>query len=106
VWGFNTRRHVKKIVMFWYRWGFGAGGKGVTRQIRDVWAPFSMGVHCIAHRINLAMQPLSNLTFFFGLDVFMTNLHSYFSHSPKCHLKFQKLVVIIETNGNKILKNV
>jgi hypothetical protein len=35
----------------------------------------------------------------------MTNLHSYFSHSPKHHLKFQKLVAITETNGNKILKN-
>jgi len=51
------------------------------------------------------MQSLSNLIFFYYFDVFMTNLHSYFSHSPKCHLKFQKLDAIAETNGNKILKN-
>ncbi len=53
---------MKENVMFWCRWGFCFLGenKGVTRQIRDIWAPFSMGVHCVAHRINLAMQPLSN----------------------------------------------
>jgi hypothetical protein len=64
-----------------------------------------MGIHHVVHRINLAMQSLSNLTFFSCFDVFMTNLHSYFSHSPKCHLEFQKLVAITKTNGNKILKN-
>jgi hypothetical protein len=35
----------------------------------------------------------------------MGNLHSYFSCSPKWHLEFQKLVAM-ETNGNKIFKNV
>jgi hypothetical protein len=70
VWGFNKGGNVKKIVMLWYRWGFcflGEKKKGVTRQIKDVWAPLSMDVHYVAHRINLAMQPLSNLTFFFVL---------------------------------------
>ncbi len=93
--------------MLWCRWGFCflGGETSVTRQIKDVWAHFSMGIHCVAHRTNLAIQFLSNLTFFSCFDVFMTNLHSYFSHSPKSHLKFQKLVTITETNGSKILKN-
>jgi hypothetical protein len=60
-----------------------------------------MGVHYVVHKTNIAMQFLSNLTFFSHLDVFMTNLHSYFLHSPKHHLEFQKLVTIMETNGNK-----
>jgi hypothetical protein len=60
----------------------------------DVWAPFSMGVHCVVHRTNLAVQSLSNLTLLVQLEVFME------------HLEFQKLVVTMETKGNKILKNV
>jgi hypothetical protein len=52
---------------------FFKGGKtNVTREIKDVWAPFSMGVHCEVHRTNLAIKSLSNLTFFSHLDVFMT----------------------------------
>jgi hypothetical protein len=39
------------------------GGKiKVTKQIKDSWAPFSMGVHCVAHCINLVMQSLGDLT--------------------------------------------
>ncbi len=28
---------------------FFRGETCVTKQIKDVWAPFSMGVHCVAH---------------------------------------------------------
>ena len=49
---------------------FGADGvstfqglkSGVTTQIKDKFAPFSTGVHCCAHRLNLAAQSLSSLT--------------------------------------------
>jgi hypothetical protein len=47
-----------------------------------------------------------DLNFFVWLEAFMINLHTYFSHSSKHHLKFQKLSIIMETKGNKILKNV
>jgi len=33
----------------------------VTWQIFDAWAPHSIGVHCMAHRTNLAVQILSHL---------------------------------------------
>ncbi len=66
---------------------------------------FSMGVHCVVHWINFAIQSLSNLTLFVQLEVFMGNLHSYFSCFPKWHLEFLKLVAM-ETKGNTILKNV
>jgi hypothetical protein len=33
-------------------------------------------------------------------------MHGYFSHSPKRHLEFQRLVQTLETKGNKIFKNV
>ncbi len=36
------------------------GGTRVTRKIKEPWAPFSMGVHCVAHRISLVIQSFSN----------------------------------------------
>jgi hypothetical protein len=81
-----TREDVSKKLLCFGANGafiFQGGETNVTREIKDVWAPFSMGVHCEAHRTNLVIKSLSNLTFFSHLNVFMTNLHS-----PKCHLKF------------------
>jgi len=58
------------------------GGTRVITQIKDVWVPFSMGVHCVVHRTNLVIQSLSNLTLFVWVtQAFMTNLHGYFLHS-------------------------
>ncbi len=28
----------------------------VTKQIEEFWSPLSMGVNCVVHRINLAIQ--------------------------------------------------
>ncbi len=36
----------------------------------------------------------------------MLNMYGYFSHSPKIHLGFQKLVQTLETKEKKIFKNV
>jgi hypothetical protein len=36
----------------------------------------------------------------------MMNFHGYFNHLPKRSLKFQKLVQILEIDGNNIMKNV
>jgi hypothetical protein len=73
MWRANKGRGGKKNVMLWCRWDFCFLGEGtcVTKQIKDAWAPFSMGVHCVAHWINLAVQFLSNLTLFAQLEVFM-----------------------------------
>jgi hypothetical protein len=83
------------------------GGKiGVTKQIKDSWAPFSTSVHYVAHYINLAGQSLGYLTFIAKIERYMLNTYGYFNHSPKRHLQFQKLAQTLETKGNKILKNV
>jgi hypothetical protein len=45
---------------------FGANGvnvfqgtkSGVTKQIKENYAPHSIGVHCMAHRTNLVVQTL------------------------------------------------
>jgi len=36
----------------------------------------------------------------------LETLHAYFAHSAKKHVKFTKIVDIMETKGNKILHNV
>jgi hypothetical protein len=81
-----TREDVSKKLLCFGANGtfiFQGGKTSVTRQIKDVWTPFSMGVHCEAHRTNLEIKSLSNLTFFFRFNVFMMNLPS-----PKRHSEF------------------
>jgi len=78
----------------------------VTKQIQDDYAPFSTGVHCMAHQTNLAMQTLSAIPLVKCIESLLQTLHAYFAHFPKRHLKFIKLTEIMETKGNKILYNV
>jgi len=64
-----------------------------------------MGVHCVAHKANLVIQSLGNLTFIMQIKNFMMNMYNYFSHNPKKHLKFHKLVQNLDTNlGIRFLK--
>jgi hypothetical protein len=60
-----------------------------------------MGVHCMVHGTNLAIQ---TFLWCFTLKVFC-NLCMFFSHNLKRHLQFTKLAKIMETKGNKILRN-
>jgi len=85
---------------------FQRGKTKLTKQIKDSWAPFSMGVHCVAHHTNLVVQSLQDLTLIVKIKSFMFNIYGYFNHSPKRHMKFQRLIQTLETKGNKILKNV
>ncbi len=60
---------VAKKLLFFDAYGafvLEGGETRVIRQIKDVcvWVPFSMGVHCVVHRINLGIQSLSNWTLF------------------------------------------
>jgi len=66
---------------------FQGGKTRVTKQIKDSWAPFSMGVHYVAHRTNLVVQSLANLVFMAWIEMFMQNMYGYFNHSPKQHLE-------------------
>lgn len=93
---------------------FGADGvtlfqgsrNGVTVQMVKHMAPFLFGVHCMAHRTNLAVQPLSNLPVVAKLEALCQAMYSYFSHSPKRHSEFEKLANIVETEGRRMLRNV
>ena len=75
---------------------FGADGvsvfqgrkNGVTTQMRQHMAPFVIGVHCMAHRTNLAVEPLSDLPVVAKVEALCQAMFSYFSHSPKRQLEF------------------
>lgn len=49
---------------------FQGGRIGITKQIKDVWTPFSMGVH----KINLVVQSLVDLIFIAQIEIFMMNI--------------------------------
>jgi hypothetical protein len=79
---------------------------GVTQQIQSKYAPFALGVHCMAHRCNLAFKTLSQLDIMNRIEGLLKSSHAYFKHSPKRHLEFVKLAELMETKGLKLLKNV
>jgi hypothetical protein len=79
---------------------------GITQQLRDQDAPFLLGVHCMAHRTNLTVEPLSNLPVVSKLESLCQSLYTCFIMSSKKHLEFQKLADIVETKGLRMLRNV
>jgi hypothetical protein len=79
---------------------------GVTQQIQSKYTPFALGVHCMAHRCNLAFKTLSQLDIMNHIEGLLKSSHAYFKHSPKRHLEFVKLAELMETKGLKLLKNV
>ena len=79
---------------------------GVTSQIKEKFAPFSTGVHCCAHRLNLAAQSLFQLTVMHAVEEVLRSTHAYFAHSPKKAAEFRALCQQLESKGLKLLKNV
>jgi len=79
---------------------------GVTRQLTENHAPFLTGVHCMSHRVDLALKTLSNLPVVSNVEGLLQVTHGYFSHSSKRHHEFTKLAALMEKKGNKILKQV
>lgn len=93
---------------------FGADGvaafhgvhKGVTRQMQLGVAPFLIGVHCHAHRLQLAVKTLSDMLCMQSIEKVLAKTYNYFAHSPKRHHEFVKLAEVMETKGVRLLKNV
>ena len=75
-------------------------------QIQGMHAPYCQGMHYIAQRTNLAVEVLSKLSMIFAIEKLLKKLHSYFSKSPKWHLKFKKLSEVFHMKERKILNNV
>jgi hypothetical protein len=79
---------------------------GITIQIKNKFAPFVAGIQCHAHKINLAVKTLSQLSIFQAVEDLMRLSHAYFAHSPKKYTEYRAFVQTIDTKGLKLLKNV
>jgi hypothetical protein len=79
---------------------------GVTVQLAQKHAPFSIGIQCMAHRVNLVARTLSSTEVFQKAEKLMAKAHAFFNHSPKRLAEFQKLADVIDTKGLRPLKNV
>ena len=76
---------------------------GITQQLKEYVALFLFGVHCMAYRTNLAVEPLSRLPLVSKLETLCQEIYNYFKHSSKKHLEFQKLANMVEIEGLAIL---
>jgi hypothetical protein len=64
------------------------------------------GIHCVAHRTDLAIEVLSDLPLVSRVEKLLAGLYTYFSCSPKRHLELEKLCELLQVTGGKILNNV
>jgi len=58
-----------------------------------------IGVHCMSHGTNLAVQILFKMGIMRKIEDVLGNLYTYFSHNPKKTQKFVDLVDIMEIGG-------
>jgi hypothetical protein len=79
---------------------------GVTVQIKKDYAPFATGIHCHAHKINLAVKTLSQFPVVHVVEELMRVSYAYFSHSPKKYNEYKNFASTIDTKGLKVIKNV
>jgi hypothetical protein len=79
---------------------------GVIVQLKDSHAPFVMEIHCMSHRTNLVVQTLSQVPLVARIEDMLQSLYSFFSHSPKRNQELANLANIVETAGQRILKNI
>ncbi len=75
----------------------------VTTLMRTEQTSYFIGIHCMAHRMNLVMQSLYTMPMVSKLESLLQALYMYFSTSQKHHLEFTKLAKIVETKGLKVL---
>jgi hypothetical protein len=75
---------------------------GVTTLMETKQTPYLIGIHCMAHRMNLPVQSLSTMPMVSKLENLLQALYGYFSTSPKHHFEFTKLAKIVETKGLKV----
>ena len=79
---------------------------GVTKQIKEEYAPFANDQHCFAHKLQLVAQVFSKTDLMSTIEDVLQTSHAYFAHSPKRVREFCTLAHLMETKGVKLLKNV
>jgi len=106
--GLDTKTVAEKLISFGCDGASTLSGlrTGVTVQIKGQYAPFCHGVHCVAHRCNLAFKTLESLGIFESIGKVLQVTHAYFNRSPKRFTQFKSLAELTETKGLKMLKRV
>jgi hypothetical protein len=79
---------------------------GVTKLLNGSNAQYMVGLHCVAHKTNLAAICLEKLPVVKKIEALWSALYSCFSRSPARNLSFVRLADDINNSGNKILRNV
>ncbi len=62
-----------------------------------------VGVHCVAHRTNLIIQPLSFFLMVSRIESLLQTLYTYFIQCPKQTLELLNLIKVLEM---KVLKKI
>lgn len=78
---------------------------GLCARLQLSASPYMIGIHCMAHRMNLAFKIVSNFPLVSKVEYLVREVHAYFCRSPKRFSEFKKFADGV-TNGNKLLKDV
>ncbi len=79
---------------------------GVTQQFKKKVVPFVIGVHYFVHKTNLVIITLLDVPFVNQFKFLLRSFYAFFTHNLKKFAKFQKLVDLLQTKGNKFFWNV
>lgn len=63
----------------------------VTMQLQQEICLFMVGMHCMAHHTNLAMQTFQVICYLQSLRLYYTTKYIYFSNSLKYHVEYQRV---------------
>jgi hypothetical protein len=74
--------------------------------MRSKQVPYLIGIHYMAHIMNLVVQSLFTMPMVSKLENLLQVFYGYFYTSPKCRIEFTELVEIVKTQGLKVLPNV
>lgn len=106
--GLERKMLVEKLISFGCDGASTLQGFGtrVTVQVKEQFAPFCHGVHCVAHRCNLAYKALESSGIFESIGNVLKVTHAYFNRSSKCLTKFKSLAESTKMKGLQMLKRV
>lgn len=79
---------------------------GVTTQLKKGYVPYMILMHCVAHYTNLAASLINALPIMKSLENLVQKAYGFFTDSPRCHLELSRLSTLLETKGQKLVKNV
>ena len=104
--GLDSMEIAKKLVFF------GADGALVMqghkcvlcKKIKNDLAPYTIPIHCMAHRMNLAFGIVSDFGCVSKVESLIKEIYQYFCRSPKRVWEFQHFVEGL-IDGRKLLKD-